>query len=992
MNGDGDSPPADQPTFDAILDEQQVRWNRGERPLVEEILADHPTLQADAEAAVDVIYHEFVIRLARGESPSAEDYLRRFPAWADALMRQFAVDEALRPDAASTVKASDPGAVAAGELSAAGGTSTPAPPRSIDGYEILDELGRGGMGIVFKALERRLNRAVAIKTVSEATFTAPAHLRRFLSEAEVIARLKHPNIIPIYAVGEENGRPYFALELAEGGNLAERLAKGPIAALEAAELVAALARAVSTAHAAGIIHRDLKPSNVLLSSDGTPKIGDFGLAKLLGDDSARTISGEVLGTPSYMAPEQAEGRSRDVGPAADIYALGAILYHALTGRPPFLGASAIETMKLAITTEAVPPRRQRPEIPRDLETITLKCLEKDPRGRYAEAAALADDLRRFLEGRPIAARPVGPFGRFWRWRRRNPALATTAAALFLTFTFGSPVLLGLWLRARADRALAESNRARALVERDRAEKSRDRAVRAVDSLLRIDGEALRVDELRPYRKALIEAGIGHAMALAREFEGDSRAETERLIAYHALAWAQAEGNDRGAAIETIKKAIALGESLVVRHPSDMRLRLSLAASLHHAAAIFLDERSRRDAAQRSSEILKSVPPECPEFKEGWNPDSMAAMNSYNIGDDHYQHGRTAEAFAEFLSAKVACDRGREAGDQSLQTRDLAGRNLLYLCRAYPADQLAPSLEAGHQAESIFRALIREYPDRFDLAWQLSLAEEEIGFRYDAAERWHEAIAAFEQTRRTLKEMAGRHGDLASRIVHILRRIAAVDINLRDAYASDPVKYAAARRALAAEAYEICDKLGIVSPLTWNCRIAYAMTSFALADYQEEDGQSPDLELFKKAERIWEELRGEAKSDSTGEAELVVIRRRLAEELVDRGQASEAAHHELHSLDTARGKPELLYRLAIDYARDADLTAKLPNRLNADQLDKRRRRFVAGAIAMLRQAAADGFKDAARMRNESTFDAIRSDPAFRAVAADVEFPRQPFEAR
>ena len=222
---------------------------------------------------------------------------------------------------------------------------------------------------------------VAIKTVSETAFTAPAQLRRFLAEAEVIARLRHPNIIPIYAVGEEQGRPYFSLELAEGGNLAERLAKGPITSRQAAELVETLARAVQAAHAAGIIHRDLKPSNVLLASDGTPKIGDFGLAKLLGDDSARTLSGEVLGTPSYMAPEQAEGRSRDVGPAADIYALGAILYQALTGRPPFLGASAIETMKLVVSTEAVPPRRQRPDVPRDLETITLKCLEKDPRRR-----------------------------------------------------------------------------------------------------------------------------------------------------------------------------------------------------------------------------------------------------------------------------------------------------------------------------------------------------------------------------------------------------------------------------------------------------------------------------------------------------------------------------------------------------------------------------------------------------------------------------------
>ena len=588
MNGDGTTQPVGRPLFEAILDEQKHGWDRGERPSVENLLERHPTLRDDTEATLDVIYQEFAIRRALGESPRPEDYLARFPAWADALVRQFAVDEALRPANEATVHLHDLSKTTMGPHSGPGETTPPSPPRSIDGYDILGELGRGGMGIVYKALDPRLNRVVAIKTVSESAFSAPPQRRRFLGEAEVIARLRHPNIIPIYAVGESQGRPYFSLEFAEAGNLSERLAKGPITSRQAAELVETLAHAVNAAHAAGIIHRDLKPSNVLLAGDGTPKVGDFGLAKLLNDDSASTLSGEVLGTPSYMAPEQAEGRSRDVGPAADIYALGAILYQALTGRPPFLGASAIETMKLAISTEAVPPRRLRPDVPRDLETITLKCLEKDSKRRYADGAALADDLNRYLAGRPIAARPVGPLGRLWRWRLRNPALAATAAALVLTFVLGSPALLGLWLQARGERA-------RAQIERDRAERSRDRAVSAVDSLLLTESGALATEELRPYRKALIDAGISQSLALVRELDGDPRAELQQLEAYQVLARVQAEGGDEAGSIETTRKTIALADRLVARNPAAVRPRVALATSLHRASVILPDEPSRRGA-------------------------------------------------------------------------------------------------------------------------------------------------------------------------------------------------------------------------------------------------------------------------------------------------------------------------------------------------------------------------------------------------------------
>ena len=220
-------------------------------------------------------------------------------------------------------------------------------------------IGQGGMGVVYKAHDLRLDRIVAIKTIAEGRRPAPGQLDRFRIEAAAVARLKHPNVISIYSIGEQHGRPYYSFEYAEGGSLAERLADGPLATALAASLIETVAGAVHAAHLAGVVHRDLKPSNVLLSAEGVPKIGDFGVAKLMDSDSASTLSGETLGTPSYMAPEQAEGRSRAVGPAADVYASGAILYQALTGKPPFLGHSAIETVKLVVSADVVSPRRLR---------------------------------------------------------------------------------------------------------------------------------------------------------------------------------------------------------------------------------------------------------------------------------------------------------------------------------------------------------------------------------------------------------------------------------------------------------------------------------------------------------------------------------------------------------------------------------------------------------------------------------------------------------
>jgi serine/threonine-protein kinase len=312
----------------------------------------------------------------------------------------------------------------------------------VPGYEILAEIGRGGMGVVYKARHIRLDRVVALKMILAGAHASADQIARFHIEARAVARIQHPGIVQIHEDGDLDGLPYFSLEFVPGGSLSQFVSGRPQAPRVAATLVMALCRAMADAHARGIVHRDLKPANVLLTADHQPKITDFGLAKQMEGDSQQTRSGAIMGTPSYMAPEQAWGLTREIGPLSDQYALGAILYEMIVGRPPLQGATPLETLELVRNQEPVPPTRLQPRTPTDLETICLKALQKDPARRFPDAGAMAEDLRRFLDGEPIVARPVGAPERLWRWCKRNPRVAGLGAAVVLlgiAITAGSVV-------------------------------------------------------------------------------------------------------------------------------------------------------------------------------------------------------------------------------------------------------------------------------------------------------------------------------------------------------------------------------------------------------------------------------------------------------------------------------------------------------------------------------------------------------------------------
>jgi tRNA A-37 threonylcarbamoyl transferase component Bud32 len=377
-------------------------------------------------------------------------------------------------------------------------------------YEVLEELAQGGMGIVYKARHPRLGRLVAIKRMRAGVDARPNQLARFRNEALALARVQHPHIVQIYDVGEHDRQPFLAMELVEGESLAQKLARSLLPARQAAALVERLAQAIHAAHERGIVHRDLKPSNVLVTTDGTPKITDFGLAKCLENDAGPTRTGEIMGTPCYLAPEQAAGKSKEVGPAADVYALGAILYECLTGRPPFQGESTLDTLEQVRAIDPLPPSRLQPKVPRDLDTICLKCLEKSPRQRYTTALALAEDLGRFQKGEPILTRPASLVERGLKWVKRRPTQAALAAVSGIALL----VLIAVWagftvqLAAERNRAQYEEGRAK---EQESIAKQQEAKAKANQKLAEVERD--RADQ--QWKRA--DAFLAHCSTAVEEF-------------------------------------------------------------------------------------------------------------------------------------------------------------------------------------------------------------------------------------------------------------------------------------------------------------------------------------------------------------------------------------------------------------------------------------------------------------------------------------------
>jgi eukaryotic-like serine/threonine-protein kinase len=524
------------------------------------------------------------------------------------------------------------------------------PPLDVPGYVLLSELGRGGMGVVYKARQEKLKRIVALKMILSGRHAATKELARFRSEAEAVARIQHPNIVQIYEVGEHEDRPYFSMEFVDGGCLLDRIHDHKLSTRDCGRMLAVLARAMHEVHEKGIIHRDLKPANVLLTRDGTPKVTDFGLAKELGEAAGHTRSGDVMGTPSYMAPEQAEGRLKLIGPHTDVYALGAILYEMLTARPPFKAETAMDTLMLVLYEDPMPPARLLPNCPRDLETICLKCLNKEIEKRYPTAKALAEDLERFIDGRPIEARPSTLTERLIKWARRRPAVA----ALAVVSVLATLVLLGVSLfynvrlnqlntelattaeqkRLEAERAETkekEANRRRE--EADLLREAADRQRRRAEDNFRKAREAVKVlltevaqNELAnvPLMEDLRQRLLARAVAFHNQFvqqqssdpsirQQAGQAQSQLGEIYRLLGrYEQAE--------KTFQQSLARFEELAREFPNEPDYRRDLGLTQFHIGELARargrpeDTKRAYDQAQATQAKLVSDFPKNPDYR------------------------------------------------------------------------------------------------------------------------------------------------------------------------------------------------------------------------------------------------------------------------------------------------------------------------------------------------------------------------------------------
>jgi serine/threonine-protein kinase len=815
------------------------------------------------------------------------------------------------------------------------------------GYEILEELGRGGMGVVYKARQKSLNRLVALKMLLGGERAGAERMGRFQAEAEAVARLQHPNIVQVYEVSEQGGLPYFSLEYLEGGSLAAKIAGKPQPPREVAVIVEILARAMACAHQSGIVHRDLKPSNILLGRDGTPKVTDFGLARDLEGDSGYTRSGTLLGTPSYMPPEQAAGRGHQVGPLADVYSLGAILYALLTGRPPFQGASAMETVELVRTQEPVPPRRLQPGVPVDLDTICLKCLRKEPHRRYESAGELADDLHRYLAGEPIRARPIGHLGRLWSWCRRNPRVAALTAlvlALLVVVAVGSTVA-AVVISARRDEAERERQAAEESAEREReaAEEARrsrkaakehaDLALKALQNLINnVHNELRDHPEAQALRLRLMKKALADLAEVSGSIRASGLADRATAAAIVQIGNIYLEvGNVEDARVE-FGRARDIAERMAKAAPESDLARGNLGLAMTRLGDVCLAAGEGPEAAREfylkglalREEIV--LHPNCGELP--------AHEARASLADSYEKLGRVAEQLGEMKEA--------------------------YRCQAKAYELRRPNTP---NAES--PAARQAHANHLDRLAGLAVQAGDL----DAARRQYEASLA---VREWLAKMEPKNA------LHRLN-VGFAHVNVGD------VLLFAGKTAEALDQYKEAVKVhrALADAYLGNARyqgsLANSLYRVATAVWRR-DGVKKALPIYREVVKIREPL---AKGPGLSrQIDLMIAVSRTG----DHGRAAGIAEQ---LRKAAPRQPGVLYQLACCYALCAPAVALPKTDSDLTEVERgQQTKYRQQAVKALEEAVDRGFRDRSAVEYDPDLDPIRGEEGFRGLLKRLQAPPRP----
>ena len=798
---------------------------------------------------------------------------------------------------------------------------------SIGPYELLEEVGRGGWGVVYKAHQTSLDRLVAVKVILNDDFASQTDRDRFASEAKALARLDHPHIVHVFDFGEHRGKPFFSMEFVSGGSLAQKLSQAPLDERAAAVLLETLAQTLHRVHQAGIVHRDLKPSNVLLSTDGVVKVSDFGLSKSRTDDSKGTASGNIAGSPSYMAPEQARGDSKRIGPPSDVYALGAILYEALTGRPPFRAASAWETVGQVIHQEPVPPSRLQPGLGRDISTICLKCLEKDPTRRYPSAENLAEDLRRFLDGRPITARSVSGAERLYRWGRRNPRVAGLSAALVLALVGGLVVSTSQWLRAETN--LTHAN--------DRFRLALD----AVNAFYTGASEdvILKEKSLEGLRTKLLRSPLEFYRKLLADLEANNGTDEQKRAdlaeAYHSLGEINMELGSKDDALSAFEQAVAIRQRLVQAD----------AANVHHQRALALSY-----SGLGRLQVLRGKPDQAIQYHQ----QALSILDE--ITRDHPADVRLKHDQARsFLNVGAA---------------RMASRSLNETLRSY------------QQAITILKPILAKQPEDIDALQVLAKCYFNVGLLQGMSGQLELALESYKLARDIIE-----HSPHKASSDDLLATLAA-SYNSTGIIFKDKSNLSDALQALE-QARIYRTRLGRDHPTSTAYQHALADTLVNLGVVQAELEQGAQaLGSYDEGHSILVNLLRGNPSDARSQESLAVCLTHLAALQRKRGEFDQALRSLDQARTLLEGlSPTGItqYNLACVLAQHASILALDQAKSIAEQ-----ERYADLAMIALRRSFASGYQKLEQTKRDWDLAPLRSRADFQALVYDPGFPADPFQ--